>query len=117
MIMHELAFEYLSSLILSTPNQFEGNWRTKSAWNREPFRRGIGMHWPKQNLVPISGEEANDASKYFRSRCIMCRRKVSSICEQCDVFLCLDAPKDFENCWKQFHTKIDIMRCPHHSTI
>jgi hypothetical protein len=115
MIMHELSNEYLSSLVLSTPNRFEGNWRTKSSWNREPFRRAIGMHWPRQNMVPINGDEANDISKYFRSRCIMCRRKVSTTCEQCEVFLCLDAPKDFENCWKQFHTKIDIIRCPHHS--
>ena len=55
------------------------------------------------------------ASKFRRSNCIMCRRKISYRCEQCGVYLCLDAPNDRENCWKQFHTQPDIMRCQHHT--
>ena len=115
-IMNELADEYIQSKVLITGLIVqETNTRSKASWNKDRFRR-VGAHFPVQNM--ISSESSREASdnKYRRRKCIMCHRKVSYQCEQCGVFLCLDAPTGKANCWKQFHTEKDIMHCLHHTT-
>jgi hypothetical protein len=115
MLMHELAEEFIVTSTPSAPASNMGsNYRKKTSWNRDKFRTE-GKHWPKQVLLPSS--EGRDASenKFKRSDCMMCRKRVSTQCEQCGIFLCLDAPADYDNCWKQFHSAKNIINCTHHT--
>lgn len=113
LLMAELAEEYVESSIQVTAASLGSNARTKASWNRDQYRR-VGAHWPTQGLVAGENRDKSD-SKFKRSDCIMCHKRISTQCEQCGIFLCLDAPANSENCWKQFHTAKNIMICKHHT--
>jgi hypothetical protein len=119
MLMAELAEEYLLAATPVAAASLGSNRRTKASWDSDPFRR-TGLHLPKQTLLSslADGEiRYKNENKFKRSNCIMCQRRVATQCEQCGIFLCLDAPANHDNCWKQFHTQKNIMRCPHHTSL
>ncbi len=113
LIIAELAEEFINSKIQTTAASLGSNTRTKRSWNLDAFRTS-GQHFPVQTLILNSENREKSDNKYRRSDCIMCHRRVPTSCEQCGIFLCLDAPVDYENCWKQFHTKKNIMTCVRH---
>ena len=113
LIIAELAEEFINSNIQTTAASLGLNTRTKRSWNLDAFRTS-GQHFPVQTLILNSENRDKSDNKYRRSDCIMCHRRVPTSCEQCGIFLCLDAPVDYENCWKQFHTKTNIMTCARH---
>ena len=48
-------------------------------------------------------------NKFKRSNCILCKTKVSTQCEQCNVFLCTKTVSGVKNCFKTFHTERNFM--------
>ena len=64
--------------------------------------RYVGLHCPvKKANVVYSDWTRNEG----RQRCKMCKSRVNTYCEQCDVALCFG---DYENpdksCFKKYHT-------------
>jgi hypothetical protein len=114
LIMVELAEEFRQSKVLTAGAMSRDN-RTKSSWNKDRSRL-VGAHFPIMELKDDEDRDSAD-NKFSRRRCMMCQRKVSNLCEQCGVALCLDAPSNGTNCWKQFHTERDIMRCRRHDAV
>ena len=82
--------------------------RHASTWEKDLERRLTGQHFPeilesKKELIEVNGvleEQYNN----IRGRCKVCGRSVPSVCENCDIFLCIKKGNR-RNCFKEFHSE------------
>ena len=98
--------------------------QSKEMWNKD-LSRLRGRHFIVE--IPLnSGQRAPDGiqtrntqeefdealkrqNKFKRSYCILCKTKVSTQCEQCNVYLCTKTVAGVNNCNKIFHTERNLM--------
>jgi hypothetical protein len=84
----------------------------RDAYNKSKDRL-FGLHCPTQKMkcdrnVQRSINNRAD-SRYKRGCCIICKQKVNTLCETCNVFLCLHTHENTRSCWKRAHYDVNVL--------
>jgi hypothetical protein len=78
--------------------------RNLKTWSCDVKRRKTGCHLPQ---IRSSTAQRIGKDKVYtnpRSKCILCKRNVASLCQTCGVHLCLKRDNG-RDCFGEFHTK------------
>jgi hypothetical protein len=103
-LIEELGQEQLSKKGKSTEHDIQEKPQYYHAkhWIKNDKTRFCGSHYP-------TSIEANQANRHFeRHGCMVCKRQVNTICEQCRVGLCCTLSGNDMSCFKKFHAVTDF---------
>lgn len=79
------------------------NWRMKDHSNNKNRLHSTHFPWQCRVSEDENSKRNDEDNKYFRGYCMMCNRKVSIMCRNCDCYLFIDSEVGQDSCWDKFH--------------